>query len=90
MAYAMLMRRGGVSGDGGKKPIIPVFSGAHNFVTSEDGQSGYIEIFESGTLAWTGAVTPAEADITCVGAGGGGSKSFCNRSGNETATWFGS
>lgn len=60
------------SGGGSVGPIVPIFSGAHNFVTSPSGKSGYIEIFESGTLAWTGAVTPAKVDITCVGAGGGG------------------
>lgn len=79
-----------MSGGGKKKePIIPVFSGAHNFVTSEDGQSGYIEIYESGTLGWTGSVLPKAVDITCVGAGGGGSKAFANKSGNDTATWLG-
>ena len=75
------------SGGGNVGPIIPVFSGAYNFVTSPSGKSGYIEIFESGTLAWTGAVLPAKVDITCVGGGSGGLQSAYSVVGNETASW---
>lgn len=62
-----------VSGGGGKKPIIPLFTGTSNFVTSDDGQSGYIEITSSGKLTWVDNVIPASVDLFGVGGGGKGS-----------------
>lgn len=61
-----------VSGGGSKKPIIPLYDGLCNFVSSDDGQSGYLEIISTGTLTWAGGIVPETVDMFCVGGGAGG------------------
>ncbi len=62
-----------MAGAAGGIKYLPLFDGYWNLALSKDGKSGYAEFFSSGTLTWQDGKIPASADITCVGAGGGGS-----------------
>lgn len=61
---------------GGAKGFTPIYSGESKIVMSEDGKSGYIECYTSGSLTWLDGKFPETVDITCVGAGGGGSAAY--------------
>ena len=68
MAEAFITRRGG----GGAIRYAPLFTGMNTLVISDDGTSGYMEFYSSGTLSWAGGKLPSQFDLFCVGGGGGG------------------
>lgn len=72
MTQALLLSQRG----GGIKAFIPLYTGEANIVLSEDGKSGYMECFTSGTLTWQNDYLPESVDVTCVGGGGGGGNAY--------------
>lgn len=68
--------------------FFPHYTGSNNLVISENGQSGYMEFYTSGTLTWRNDEIPKTVDATCVGGGGAGSKGATYN--NDTALLGGS